>query len=187
MFQLEITGVYQNGNTSLSIDFTGMTFAASSGGNIQASFTDNNVNQDFSVETTSSTGMYGITFKNWNSAKLNTNIVINFGVPFKLSGSGKSQTVQLNPDSADITPTLTVTSVSGQCNDKAKDSIQKELNTFAQNNLPGPITSATSIQFGSVSLFALESILFPSDNLISLSDAYAPSDLIIFGTLNITS
>ncbi|HMQ48475.1 MAG TPA: hypothetical protein PKA00_06160 [Saprospiraceae bacterium] len=173
-------------SNAVTIDFTGMTFKGTSAGMMSASYNEAHNNQDFSVQTTTTT-MYRAKWTHWNSAHMDTNIVVGFGVPFALSGSGKTQTVQLNPNTAQITPTLTVTSISGMCTGKAKSRIQDELNSFAASDLPGPITNSTSIQFGSVSLFALESILFPAGNLIDLTSAYAPGDMIIFGTLNVSS
>lgn len=173
-------------SNAVTVDFTGMTFKGTNAGSMNASYNEAHNDQDFSVQTTTTT-YYRAKWTHWNSAHLDTNITVGFGVPFALSGSGKSQTVQLNPDSAQITPTLTVTSISGMCTGKAKSRIQDELNTFAASDLPGPITNSTSIQFGAVSLFALESILFPAGNVITLTSAYAPGDMVIFGTLNVSS
>lgn len=173
-------------SSAVTVDFTGLTFKASEGGTMNANYNEAHNDQKFSVLTTQSTGMYHMKFTNWNLAHMNTNIAVGFGVPFALSGTGKSQTVKLNPNTAQIIPNLTVTSISGMCTGKTKSRIQDELNSFASSDLPGPITNSTSIQFGSVSLFALESILFPAGNLITLTSAYSPGDMIIFGTLDVS-
>lgn len=171
-------------SSAVTIDFTGMTFKGTSAGTMNANYNEAHNDQNFSVLTTQTT-MYHGKWPTWNSAHMDTNIAVNFGVPFALSGTGKTQTVQLSPNKAQITPNLTVTSISGMCTGKTKSRIQDELNSFASSDLPTPITTSTSIQFGSVSLFALESILFPAGNLITLSSAYAPGDMVIFGTLTV--
>ncbi|MBC7774016.1 MAG: hypothetical protein H7246_01155 [Phycisphaerae bacterium] len=173
-------------SSAVTIDFSGLTFKATQAGDMNANYNEAHNDQNFSVQTSYST-MYHMKYTEWHSAHMDTNISLSFGIPFALAGTGPTQTVQLNPNQAQIIPTLTVSSISGMCTGKTKTRIQDELNSFASSNLPGPITTATSIQFDSVSLFALESILFPAGNLITLTAAYAPGDMIIFGTLTIPS
>lgn len=87
--------------------------------------------------------------------------------PLRLAGSGAGQTLTIVPG----TPQVTVT---GSVEEQIKSTLESILNDDFRRGLAG-------ISFAPITLFALETLLFPG-NLISMSQAQAPGDLLIVGT-----
>ncbi|MBN1403541.1 MAG: hypothetical protein JW942_03615 [Opitutales bacterium] len=87
--------------------------------------------------------------------------------PVALSGSGMNQVLTITPG----TPSVVVT---GSVENEIKSGLEQILNNDLKNSMAG-------ISFTPVTCFALETMLFPQ-NLIKMSQAQAPGDLLIVGT-----
>jgi hypothetical protein len=91
--------------------------------------------------------------------------------PVSLSGNGASQRFVIVPG----TPTVTVTG-------SAEGEIKSTLESILTGNLRA---SMAGVSFSPISAFALENLVFP-DNLIKMSQAQVPGDLLIVGTFDAT-
>jgi hypothetical protein len=87
--------------------------------------------------------------------------------PVGLSGSGQGQTLTIVPGAPSV-------SVSGSVEDQIKSGLQSIL----ENNVRA---SMAGVSFTPVSLFALESILFPG-YLMAMRQVQVPTDLVVVGT-----
>jgi hypothetical protein len=92
--------------------------------------------------------------------------------PVALCGSGANQQITITPG----TPQITVT---GSEEGELTSDLQNILNGDFQNGMAG-------ISFTPVTKFALQNVLFPG-NLIQMSQAQVPGDLLIVGTFTPTS
>jgi hypothetical protein len=70
------------------------------------------------------------------------------------------------------------TSGGGPCGSK---DLQAQINEQLQSHLPGQLTTKLNVSFNGISVFALNNLLFPSNNRIILQDVYVPGDLLILG------
>lgn len=94
-------------------------------------------------------------------------IDVSANYPVTLSGSGESQQINITPG----TPSVHVT---GSVESQITSRLQTILNDDLHNSMAG-------ISFTPVTFFALKNLLFPG-NLIKMSQAQVPSDLLIVGT-----
>lgn len=99
------------------------------------------------------------------------NITVSASYPVTLSGSGANQVIKIVPG----TPSV---SVSGSVEGEISSQLQSILNNDLRNSMAG-------VQFGPVTAFALENLIFPG-NLMSMSQVQVPSDLLIVGTFSAT-
>jgi hypothetical protein len=99
-------------------------------------------------------------------------ITVYASYPVALSGTGKAQQISITPTAPQIT-------VSGSEEGELLSDLQNILNGDFQNGMAG-------ISFASITNFALQNVLFPG-NLIQMSQAQVPGDLLIVGTFTPTS
>lgn len=105
------------------------------------------------------------------SGNVGNTITVTANNPVSLTGSGPSQSIQINPQ----TPNVNVTG-------GASGTINSQLQSILSGNFQGAMAG---ISFASVSYFALRNILFPS-NLINMRVVQVPTDLLIVGTFQPT-
>jgi len=105
------------------------------------------------------------------SGNVHVTITVFASYPVSLSGQGADQQLSITPG----TPSVSVT---GSVESQIKDTLQSILNTDFRNGMAG-------ISFAPVTLFALKNLLFP-DNLMQMTAAGAPGDLLIVGNFTPT-
>jgi len=112
-----------------------------------------------------------------------TDITLNIysSLPTEIIGSGRNQEVQINIANKDVSFSAR-TSGGGPC---GSDDLQAQVNKLLQALIPGQITNKLNVNFNSVSVFALENLLFPSNNYINLQSVYVPGDLLILGNFTV--
>ena len=112
----------------------------------------------------------------WQDASAMAYIQMNANYPLQVMGSGRQQTVQFSTvqpivnfsKSSDLVP-----DTGCQCDDNdIKIALLQSLGTSVPPTLKA---SMSQITFKPISVFALESLLFPADQLISLQDAQCPA------------
>ena len=114
---------------------------------------------------------------------LSTDITLSISssLPTKISGSGSSQSIDIAMSDKSVAVSAR-TSGGGSCGSK---DLQAQVNGQLQSSLPSQITSKINVSFGSVSVFMLQNLLFPSNNYINLQNAYVPGDLLIVGNFGV--
>ena len=109
---------------------------------------------------------------------LNLNASISASVT-SISETTKEQLVQLKISPEDMPPPSG--DISTHCNYPGLD-IKSEFLKDIKEQIPGQITDKINeMKFNSISVFALENLLFPADKCINLTDAYIPGDFLILG------
>lgn len=128
---------------------------------------------------------YGGSWGSWNGHSVNVNVVLTGDYPLTVKNSGeyagKNQTIQLQstPPNVDVSNTSLQPTGPCECNDH--DLQITVLNELAKD-IPGALQAQmASIKFTAISLFALESLLFPGGSLITMDAAYVPGDLLVVG------
>ena len=101
------------------------------------------------------------------SGNVGNTITVSGNNPVSLTGTGASQSIQINPQP----PSINVTG-------GASGTINSQLQSILSNDFNGAMAG---ISFRSVTYFALRNILFP-DNMMNMSVVQAPTDLVIVGT-----
>jgi hypothetical protein len=102
-------------------------------------------------------------------------------LPLSVGGSGRDQTVTIATTSKGI---RIASHLSGGGASGTSD-LSAQVNQQIQNQVPSEIAGNLSIQFGSISVFALKNLLFPADNYIGFESCHVPGDLLLLG--NFTS
>ncbi|ODA40653.1 MAC/perforin domain-containing protein [Desulfosporosinus sp. BG] len=98
----------------------------------------------------------------------------------KSAGNPRNQLLKINIETTDdqiVSTPVVNTEKSGIC-DYAKSNVGQQVQQQAPSQIKTKIQSLT---FDSVSLFALENLLFPNKNCIDLKIAYVPGDLLVLG------
>lgn len=169
-----------SGNVA-TVSLTDMTFETD-GTNVVMSKKTGELNYTFQYGHGSSATSYSDIYFSDYSVKVNMSL--NASLKFSVSGKGQKQDLQLASISSvnetingDLEP-------GGSCRCNHHDLQQGYLDNLRTNMGP-KLDSILNIKFPSVSLFALENILFPEKNVIDLKEIYVPGDLVIFG--NFTS
>ena len=167
-------------SNAVTIDLTGMKFTVTPTTGLQASF-QRQFTQSFQYYYCPPPPPCGISQCYWASASLPVTISINFPMPLVVSGAGQNQSVQIqtSPASPVIDGTL---DSSGPCTCNNRN-VQEQFLSQLRQQLPAPLVAGVNVQFKSVSLFALENLLFPGQSFIQLQAAYAPGDMAVFGSL----
>jgi hypothetical protein len=98
-------------------------------------------------------------------------------LPTEIGGGGRDQTVKINLSNQNVAVDGR-TSGGGPC---GSPDLQSKVNTQLKATLPGQVTSKINVSFKDVSVFALNNLLFPSKNYLSLQSVYVPGDLLILG------
>lgn len=128
---------------------------------------------------------YYCSWTSWDDHSVDVNVVMsgNYPIVIKNSGdyAGKNQTIQLSntPPNVDVSNTSIKPTGACECNDNdLKLAVLAEL----AKDVPGALQAGmANISFTPISLFALESLLFPGGNLITMDGAYVPGDLLVVG------
>jgi hypothetical protein len=110
----------------------------------------------------------------WDDYSVGVTSSLTGTLPIAVTGSGEKQDIQINEAGVDV-------QVDGDVSGKGADFQSAVLGAFrdaSRNTIP----PAVSVQFPAISFFALKNLLFPGDNMVNMSLAYAPGDLVIFGT-----
>lgn len=119
----------------------------------------------------------------WQDASAMAYLTMSGNYPLQVTGSGRAQEVGF----ATVDPAITFSKASDlkpaagcQCNDNA---IKIALLNSLGASVPGTLKQyIQKITFKPISVFALESLLFPADQLISLEQARVPGDLLVVGS-----
>ena len=178
-------------NDTVSIDLSGMTFK--SGDSTKTSVWE--VEMTFDMKSKEYKFKYGEHYKTCtmfpcnhcsgikyhSHHSLKVNITMNATLGFRITGIGLNQLLNLavipstNPFiDGDLEPPA------GACKSNDRD-LQKSFLKTLRTGMEPKLKSIFDKKFTSVSLFALENILFPAKNLIELKEAFVPGDMIIFG------
>lgn len=89
----------------------------------------------------------------------------------------ENQEVKISMSNQDVSPSAR-TSGGGLC---GSDDLQSQVNKQIVEQIPKQITEKLNVSFSSVSVFAIQNLLFPSHNIIDLKSADVPGDLLILG------
>jgi hypothetical protein len=119
----------------------------------------------------------------WQDASAMAYINMSANYPLEVTGSGRQQTVSFST----VEPTVNFSKASDlqpatgcHCNDNAiKIALLNSLGTSVPATLK---TYMQEITFNPISVFALENLLFPADQLINLQSAVVPGDLLVVGS-----
>jgi hypothetical protein len=104
-------------------------------------------------------------------------------LPLSIDGSGRNQTIKIDIDT-NIDTIKQGINVRGHLSGggpSGSDDLKAQVNQKIQNQIPNQIASNLSIQFGAISVFALENLLFPNNNYITFSQCGIPGDLLLLG------
>ncbi|MGH8383271.1 hypothetical protein [Pseudomonas sp.] len=115
----------------------------------------------------------------WVNHSLEVTIDLNALLPVTVTGDDRNQQIRIALQSRDVQVNGHL-SESGACSDR---NMQSAFLDQLRAQLPGAIANALNVNFSDVSLFALENLLFPENDIIKFSSAYVPGDLIVFGTI----
>ena len=121
--------------------------------------------------TGSSAGGFHLAQSENTQGNVQVNISVSADYPVTLSGIGASQVITITPGA----PTVTVTG-------SAEEEIQSQLQSILNTDF---VSAMSGIRFAPVTLFALENLVFPG-NLIQMSQARVPGDLLIVGVFQTT-
>ncbi len=118
----------------------------------------------------------------WRDASAVAYITMDGNYPLEVTGSGAAQQVKFST----LVPTINFSKASDlkpatgcQCNDNAiKIALLNSLGASVPTTLKNYIQQVT---FKPISVFALENLLFPADQLITLQQARVPGDLLVVG------
>ncbi len=120
---------------------------------------------------------------NWQGASAMAYITMTGNYPLQVTGSGRSQVVKFST----VEPTVSFSKATDlkpasgcECNDNAiKIALLNSLGASVPKTLKEYIQKVT---FQDISIFALESLLFPADQLITMKQARVPGDLLVVGS-----
>ncbi|MCC2683048.1 MAG: hypothetical protein K0S36_2612 [Nitrosospira multiformis] len=123
----------------------------------------------------------------WNCTRCNDSMLatdmtieVKAALPLGVGGSGRNQTIEIKTSGQGVV-------VSGHLSGggpSGSDDLKAQVNQQIQSQVPTQIAEKLSIQFDSISVFALKNLLFPSNNYISFSSCAVPGDLILLGNFN---
>jgi hypothetical protein len=163
----------------------GLIFGASPSAGVQLSYTNmpNGTPVSFQYQQWFSNPYGGGSWGSWQDASAIADITMSGNYPLQVTGAGAAQLVSFST----VVPTVTfdkssdLTPETGcQCNDNdIKIALLNALGTSVPATLKAYIEQIT---FTPISVFALESLLFPADQLITMQEARVPGDLLVVGT-----
>lgn len=157
------------GGNPVNWDLSGMTISPNSSGMNLAY--NNKVDFKF-VETAKTCGLFGCTTSH-NTQSTDITLSITGSLPVII----KNQDIKISMSNQNVTPSAR-TSGGGAC---GSDDLQSQVNKQLVEQIPKQITGKLNVSFSSVSVFAIQNLLFPSHNVINLKSAYVPGDLLILG------
>lgn len=100
-------------------------------------------------------------------------------MPLSVSGDGRNQKINIALQSTGV-------NVEGHMSGggpSGSDDLKSQVNQRIRDQIPSQIEQKLSINFDSVSVFALKNLLFPSGNYITFSSCYVPGDLLLLGNI----
>ena len=184
-----------SGSNALSWDLTGLLFQRSPTAGLVMNYTNGtaspptggtNVNFQYQqyyppvcYRGGCSPGHWG----NWQNSSATAYVTMTGAYPLTVTGSGAAQLVQF----ANIEPTVTFAQSSDlkptgpcECNDNdLKIALLKSLG----DSVPATLKQyMAKISFKPISVFALENLLFPAEQLITMREARVPGDLLVVGS-----
>ncbi|MFC5743648.1 hypothetical protein [Dyella tabacisoli] len=186
--------ISSSGN-SLTWDLTGLSFERSSTAGIVMNYTNGtsspptggtNVNfqyQQYYPPVCSRGGCSPGHWGSWQDSSATAYIGMCGAYPLQVTGSGSQQLVTFTTvlptvsfsKSSDLTPT-------GACDCNDNDIKIALLNSLAES-VPATLQQyIQQITFRPISVFALENLLFPADQLITMRQALVPGDLLVVGS-----
>lgn len=120
---------------------------------------------------------------NWQDASATAYLSMSGNYPLQVSGSGAAQVVKFST----VDPAIVFSKASDlkpaagcQCNDNAiKIALLNSLGASVPKTLKAYISKIT---FQPISVLALESLLFPAEQLVTLQQARVPGDLLVVGS-----
>jgi hypothetical protein len=161
------------------VSFAGLTIAAG-----QA---DNNLAMNYSGDFSQAFQSYGCSEGHyqgeclgggWNDMSVDVTTTMGTSLPISVTGSGQQQGIQIASSAVAVTADGNI--ASGPC---SGGSLQRDILDAYRGAAVPAITTAVSITFPSISVFALKNLLFPATNLVNMSSpVYAPGDLVILGS-----
>lgn len=141
--------------------------------------------QSLNYKQQACTTVYPCFFKctHCTDSNLSSDVTVNVNayLPVNVGGKGRNQTVLITTTSKGVT-------VSGHLSGggpSGSDDLEAQVNQQIRNQVPKQIADKLSLQFDSISVFALKNLLFPADNYITFSACAVPGDLLLLG--NFTS
>lgn len=129
------------------------------------------------VDTTTTSMFTTHTYHSEHSYSTDITLNITAAMPLTVKGTGRKQDIQINVSNTGVSVDAR-TSGGGPC---GTTDLQAKVNQQLRDNLPSQIVSKMNVSFSSVSVFALNNLLFPSKNYINLQNAYTPGDLLVVG------
>lgn len=163
----------------------GMSFYCSEGEwNAKMAMTMNNAAFKFKYGsrsqacTVSCSDWSGISYKVY---ELTVTVTLNADLEFQVTGEGQNQMLKFSSIASTnpvIDGNLEPPAGACECNDR---DLQKSFLHNLRTVMTPKLTTMLKKDFTSVSLFALQNIIFPAKDLIILKEAYLPGDLVVFG------
>ncbi|MBN1403543.1 MAG: hypothetical protein JW942_03625 [Opitutales bacterium] len=180
--------ISSSGN-NLTWDLTGLTFERTPAAGVAMDYTNqpNGTNVSFQYRTqyyvTTEYGCYGPYWTDWTNSSATAFITMTGNYPLAVDGTGSAQTIKFTTTE----PTVTFDKSSdlkpnGACECSDND-IKIALMNALGTSVPATLKSyMDKITFTPISVFALENLLFPADQLISMSQSCVPGDLLVVGS-----
>ncbi|OPY71194.1 MAG: hypothetical protein A4E63_01633 [Syntrophorhabdus sp. PtaU1.Bin050] len=166
------------GGNPVSWSLNGMTITPGGNGQMVMNYSEKKIFNFTENSDTAMSSIFGTTHTK-RSSQLSTDITLSItsSLPTKIGVVGKEQNIQISMASKDVSIAAR-TSGGGPCGSK---DLQAQINEQLQSHLPGQLTTKLNVSFNGISVFALNNLLFPSNNRIILQDVYVPGDLLILG------
>jgi hypothetical protein len=186
--------ISSSGN-NLTWDLTGTMFSRSANAGIALSYSNGTASppsggtnvsfqyrQWFPAQAVGRGGVIPAHWGNWHDSSATAYVTMNGSYPLQVKGSDTGQMIGFTTTepsvtfdkSSDLTPASDC-----DCNDNdVKIALLDALGTSVPQTLK---TNMDQITFNSISVFALESLLFPADQLITMQQALVPGDLLVVG------
>jgi len=114
----------------------------------------------------------------WGDQSVDVTTSLSAGLPIVVTGQGAQQSIQFA--TAGLAVNIDGAIASGPC---SGGSLQRDLTDAYRTAAQPAITTAVTVTFPALSIFAINNLLFPNQNIINMAPSvYAPGDLVIFGT-----
>jgi hypothetical protein len=102
--------------------------------------------------------------------------------PLTVDPSKQQVQIASAPPAVEVTPPDLHPTGPCECND---NDLKIQVGQVLKEQVPKKLASSMGgITFGSVSVFALYNLLFPTSNFIEMKEVYVPGDFVVLGTFN---
>uniref|UniRef100_UPI00358F5283 uncharacterized protein n=1 Tax=Myxine glutinosa TaxID=7769 RepID=UPI00358F5283 len=122
------------------------------------------------------------TLRDEHQYSLKAKICMSSSLPFQFIASGKKQKVEIAATPSCVNLDGNLEPPAGACQSNDRD-LQKMFLDNLENIRP-TLVNIFNQPFDSVSLFALNNLLFPGSNAINISEVFVPGDMVVFGNFN---